>query len=139
MKHPALPLLLLSLLLLAACAGPAQSTPAPPVESGNTAAPAEPVVPDPPHPAPEPDPRQEAIDALLASMTTEEKVGQLFFPRCPAAEQAEKIARYHLGGLSPLWPGFSGLSRELAHGGAVYRRHPVLSGRCRHSPADRCG
>lgn len=98
MKHPALPLLLLSLLLLAACAGPAQSTPAPPVESGNTAAPAEPVVPDPPHPAPEPDPRQEAIDALLASMTTEEKVGQLFFPRCPAAEQAEKIARYHLGG-----------------------------------------
>ena len=32
-----------------------------------------------PDPEPEPDPRQETIDSLLASMTIEEKVGQLFF------------------------------------------------------------
>lgn len=31
-------------------------------------------------------------------MTDEEKVGQLFFVRCPAAGQAETIETYHLGG-----------------------------------------
>lgn len=39
-----------------------------------------------------------AIDARLASMTLEEKVGQLFFVRCPADNAAEDIAAYHLGG-----------------------------------------
>ena len=43
----------------------------------------------------------EAIDPLqmlLDSMTTEEKVGQLFLARCPADNAIEDIADYHLGG-----------------------------------------
>ena len=35
---------------------------------------------------------------LLDSMTTEEKVGQLFLARCPAENAAEDITDYHLGG-----------------------------------------
>ena len=41
-----------------------------------------------------PDPLQ----MLLDSMTTEEKVGQLFLARCPAENAAEDITDYHLGG-----------------------------------------
>lgn len=47
---------------------------------------------------PEPDPRQEAIDSLLSGMTLEEKVGQMFFVRCPDIQAAEKVSEYHLGG-----------------------------------------
>ncbi len=47
---------------------------------------------------PEPDPRQEAIDSLLSGMTLEEKVGQMFFVRCPDVQAAEKVSEYHLGG-----------------------------------------
>jgi len=39
-----------------------------------------------------------AIQARLNSMTLEEKVGQLFFVRCPAENAAEDISTYHLGG-----------------------------------------
>lgn len=46
----------------------------------------------------EPDPRQEAIDSLLSGMTLEEKVGQMFFVRCPDVQAAEKVSEYHLGG-----------------------------------------
>ncbi len=35
---------------------------------------------------------------LLASMTLEEKVGQLFLARCPRQGAAEDAAKYHLGG-----------------------------------------
>lgn len=89
--------LVLTALLLAGCApapAPAESTPPPsppPVEDQPVFAPIE--LPEPP-----PDPRQETIDGLLASMTAEEKVGQLFFPRCPQAEAAELAAEYRLGG-----------------------------------------
>ena len=55
--------------------------------------------PENPAPAePEPDPRQEAIDGLLGDMTLAEKVGQMFFARCPDVSQAEKVSEYHLGG-----------------------------------------
>ena len=95
MKH-FLPLTL-AVLLLAGCSPaspPAESTPPPsppPVEDQPVFAPVE-------IPEPEPDPRQEAIDGLLASMTPEEKVGQLFFPACPEAGAPELAAEYHLGG-----------------------------------------
>ena len=54
-------------------------------------------------PAPPPEPTEEdlaaaEIDTLLASMTTTEKVGQLFFVRCPADSAAEDVTTYHLGG-----------------------------------------
>ena len=38
------------------------------------------------------------LQMLLDSMTTEEKVGQLFLARCPADNAIEDIANYHLGG-----------------------------------------
>ena len=49
---------------------------------------------DPPATQP-PDP----VQARLAAMTTEEKVGQLFLARCPETGAAEAIQNYHLGGL----------------------------------------
>ena len=38
------------------------------------------------------------MEALLSAMTLEEKVGQMFFVRCPAGQAAEKVSEYHLGG-----------------------------------------
>ena len=38
------------------------------------------------------------LDKLIASMTLEEKVGQLFFVRVPETNQVEDISTYHLGG-----------------------------------------
>lgn len=70
------------------------NTPSQPEEPEAPTQPEEPIVPD----EPEPDPRQEAIDALLSSMTLEEKVGQMFFVRCPDVQAAEKVSEYHLGG-----------------------------------------
>ena len=65
----------------------------------------DPVVEEPvteePEPEPEPTPEElaaEEIETLLSSMTLEEKVGQLFFVRCPAENAAEDVASYHLGG-----------------------------------------
>ena len=40
----------------------------------------------------------QAVEDLLASMTLEEKVGQLFFVRCPADGAVEDVSAYHLGG-----------------------------------------
>ena len=60
-----------------------------------------PVQEEAPAPPPEPTPEELAaqeIDDLLASLTTEEKVGQLFFVRCPADAAVEDVAAYHLGG-----------------------------------------
>ena len=45
-----------------------------------------------------PDPRRETIDRLLSSMTLEEKVGQIFFARCPQEDGAALASQYHLGG-----------------------------------------
>lgn len=41
----------------------------------------------------------DSVDVLLASMTVEEKVGQLFFVRCPEENAAADVAAYHLGGV----------------------------------------
>ena len=49
-------------------------------------------------PEPEPDPKTAAVEALLSGMEIEEKVGQMFFVRCPDFRAAEKISQYHLGG-----------------------------------------
>ncbi|MDO4812674.1 MAG: glycoside hydrolase family 3 N-terminal domain-containing protein [Eubacteriales bacterium] len=40
-----------------------------------------------------------ALTALLSNLTLEEKVGQLFFLRCPASDAIETISAYHLGGI----------------------------------------
>ena len=40
----------------------------------------------------------QVVEDLLSSMTLEEKVGQVFFVRCPAENAVEDISTYHLGG-----------------------------------------
>lgn len=84
----------LLLLTLSACA-PAEKEEDPQEEPPVTEEP-EIIVPDP-----EPTPEELAaaeIEDLLASMTTEEKVGQLFFVRCPESGAVEDISTYHPGG-----------------------------------------
>ena len=76
----------LSLLSLTACASsdePEQAPEAPPAAE-------EPEVPEP-----EPTPEELAaaeIEDLLASLTLEQKVGQLFFVRCPDSGAAEDVS-----------------------------------------------
>lgn len=41
---------------------------------------------------------QERAEHLAASLTPEEKVGQLFFARCPAQDAVKDVGAYHLGG-----------------------------------------
>ena len=68
--------------------------------------------PPPPASQPQPDPRQEAIDTLLRSMTVEEKVGQLFFARCPLEDGASLAREYHLGGYLLFGRDFKNKTRE---------------------------
>lgn len=80
-------------------------TPPKPVTPDQTV---EPVVPSVPQLTPEEQAEQERLAAeqarekrlqtLLDSMTLEEKVGQLFFVRCPTENAVEDISTYHLGG-----------------------------------------
>ncbi|MDY3691584.1 MAG: glycoside hydrolase family 3 N-terminal domain-containing protein [Dysosmobacter sp.] len=83
----------LLLLCLSACGtkaqveSPAPEDPAPVQEAEET----------PPAPTAE-ELAAQAVEDLLASMTLEEKVGQLFFVRCPAENAVEDVSAYHLGG-----------------------------------------
>ena len=54
--------------------------------------------PAPPEKTPE-EWKEERLNARIAGMTLEEKVGQLFFVRCPETDAAEDVETYHLGGL----------------------------------------
>lgn len=87
--------LFLTLLLLSGCAGGV--TPEPPMIDPDT-----PIV-DPAPDTPDEPSAEEALDARLreriAGMSIEEKVGQMFFVRCPETGAAEDVAAYHLGGL----------------------------------------
>ena len=87
----------LTLLSLTAC-GSAPQTAEPAPEPSPPAA-EEPA--PPPEPEPEPTPEElaaEQVETLLGSLTLEEKVGQLFFVRCPAENAVEDVSTYHLGG-----------------------------------------
>lgn len=86
----------LAALLLAACAAPpAPEEPPVPPEPPAAEVPEEPPAPPPPT---EEELAAERVENLLASMTLEERVGQLFFARCPGAGALEDIASCHLGG-----------------------------------------
>lgn len=108
-----LTLIFTAALLLSACAAPTPvpNEPTVPVQGEEQIpeTPEQPTAPQPPLeddtqqpeeelPPPPPDPREETVNAILSTMTLEEKVGQLFFVRCPSANQVELIAQYHLGG-----------------------------------------
>ena len=56
------------------------------------------VDPAPPEKTPE-ELNEERLNARIAEMTLEEKVGQLFFVRCPETDAAKDVEDYHLGGL----------------------------------------
>ena len=80
----------LMLLSLAACgSAPQTAEPSP--------APAPPTAYEP-SPSPVPEPPVDPLEKFLDSMTLAEKVGQLFFVRCPAENAAEDVSTYHLGG-----------------------------------------
>ena len=81
----------LMLLSLAACGEQTPEEPAPPVQEELPAV-------EPPPPSMEQEPVPDPVEELMASMTLEEKVGQLFFVRCPAENAAEDVCAYHLGG-----------------------------------------
>lgn len=83
-------LLILSVLLCGCSAGEAPVQTLPPVTE-TTAAVTEETVPPTTLP---PDP----VEEILNSMSTEEKVGQLFLARCPDGGAVEDIETYHLGG-----------------------------------------
>ena len=81
----------LMLLSLAACgSAPQAAEPSP--------APLSPPTVYEPSPAPIPEPPVDPLEKLLDRMTLEEKVGQLFFVRCPAENAVEDVQTYHLGG-----------------------------------------
>ena len=87
-------LTLLMLLSLAACGGDAaqDDPPAPPAQEQDDPTPE-------PDPEPQLTPEEQTVAALLGAMTVEEKVGQLFFVRCPESGAAADAASYHLGGI----------------------------------------
>ena len=96
MKRYALVLLAaLCVLLLAACG--TQKTDAPDTPDEPDAPAVEPT-PATPEKTPE-ELAEEWMNERIASMTLEEKVGQLFFVRCPETGAAEDVKSYHLGGL----------------------------------------
>ena len=49
---------------------------------------------------------------LLSGMTLEEKVGQMFFVRCPKENAAQAVSAYHLGGLILFGRDFQGKTRN---------------------------
>jgi len=104
MKKRFFPLLLALLLLLTACGQssadvpPAKTEEILPVET-TTPEPERPTIQPPAMPeAPVLSEQELAVEALLENMTLAEKVGQLFFVRCPTENAVEDVAAYHLGG-----------------------------------------
>jgi len=102
MKKRIFALSLVFLLLLTGCG---QSNEAPSTENTaeNSPSSAEPVPPVSPEPPPMPEApvlseQELAVETLLGQMTLAEKVGQLFFVRCPAEGAVEDVSNYHLGG-----------------------------------------
>lgn len=88
--------ILLTFLLLTGCVGqvPQGLTTNPPESKPPQASPSEPGA----EPTLEPASKAGTVETLLSAMTLEEKVGQLFFVRCPRHRAAEMVSAYHLGG-----------------------------------------
>ena len=87
--------LLAALCLLAGCAGKTEPD-APVVDPAPPTVDPTPVTPTEPSEAEQAEAR---LRERIAGMSIEEKVGQMFFVRCPETGAAEDVAAYHLGGL----------------------------------------
>jgi len=101
---------LLMLALLTGCqTAPAQPVLAPvePPPAAETEPPAKAQMPEEPL-----DPETDPVEELLSSMTTEEKVGQLFFPRCPTKDALADTAAFHVGGWLLFGRDFKGKTAE---------------------------
>lgn len=98
-------LCVLLLLSLTGCLAPGETQPIP----TETTPPVQTLSPEtqPPAALP-PDP----IEALLESMTIEERVGQLFLARCEDSTAVEDIVNYHLGGFVLFGGDFNGQTPE---------------------------
>lgn len=57
-------------------------------------------------------PAIDEIDELINSMSIEEKVGQMFYVRCPDSEQLETIQNYNLGGYILFGRDFEGKTKD---------------------------
>lgn len=79
------------------------------------------------------DPVEQRAEELLAGMTLEEKVGQMFIARCPETDAASKVTQYHLGGYI-LLHGILPVNKRGSNGS-----HSKLSECCKSASADRCG
>ncbi len=97
-------LLILSVIL---CGCSASQPPAETLPISPETAPSAPAETTPPTTLP-PDP----VEELLAGMTVEEKVGQLFLARCPDGGAVEDIETYHLGGYILFGRDFEGETPE---------------------------
>jgi len=126
-------LLLAMIMLLAACGKtgvPAPNEPKAPISEPTPPAAEAPIpepkpepvpepIPDPipepdpePIPEPEPLPEPDPVAELLAQMTVEEKVGQLFLVRCPTINEAAEAAKWHLGGYVLFAPNIKDKDKE---------------------------
>lgn len=76
--------------------------------------------------------REETLSRLLSAMTVEEKVGQLFFARCPETDGAALVQQYHLGGYLLFGRDFKNKSadevRDAIHGYQNTVQIPLLIG-----------
>ena len=96
-------LLLALLVILTGCAQtPAVETTIPATSAVPTTEATEPPTTEAPDP----------VEALLAGMTVEEKVGQLFLARCPTENAVEDIISYHFGGYILFGRDFEGQTPE---------------------------
>ena len=62
------------------------------------------------------DPVEQKAEEMLAEMTLEEKVGQMFIARCPETDAASKVTQYHLGGYILFARDFTGKTKEEVMG-----------------------
>lgn len=55
---------------------------------------------------------EETVENLLSSMSVEEKVGQMFYARCPDSNPVETVSKYNLGGYILFGRDFEGKTKE---------------------------
>ena len=78
------------------------------------------------------DPCVQKVQETLQSMTLEEKVGQMFFVRCPSVNASKLVSQYHLGGYILFGPDFKDkTAQQVKDTIAEYQSHasiPLLIG-----------